>query len=291
MKLSLSLVGFAAALLVASCSQQGPAFDPEEVAQDSSELARAPDISPTAAPGVAFRYDYDFRLADERIDDVQEAHAARCESLGVDRCRITGLRYSVNAQDQVYGMLQVKLDPTIAREFGKVAVAGVDQAGGRLINAEFTGEDEGSNIRRSTTRRNEIEQRIADIERRLDELPADADERIQLQQQLDSLRNEASTIRSTIAASEERLELTPMTLNYYGKGGVPGFGGRNPVEDAWRGFVGSGATMITVLLYVVGVLLPWAILLLLIVMMVRSRFGRGIRSWWSRSSYSNRPEE
>ena len=74
-----------------------------------SDVAEPPSISPTTAPGVAFSYSYDFQLADDAIAKVQEAHAAQCEGLGVARCRITGLRYSVGENDTVSAMLQVKL--------------------------------------------------------------------------------------------------------------------------------------------------------------------------------------
>jgi hypothetical protein len=49
-----------------------------------------PAIGPSAAPGVAFNYRYAFRLPGERVSAVQEQHAAACEKLGLDRCRITG---------------------------------------------------------------------------------------------------------------------------------------------------------------------------------------------------------
>ena len=278
------IIAVAAATAAASCSQQE--YEPSDDVAESISDTSAPNIRPTAAPGVAFTYDYDFRLSDESIDDIQEAQASRCESLGADRCRITGIKYTINPQEQVYGLLRVQLDPAIARQFGKEAVAGVEQAGGRLVDAEFTGTDVGTSIRRSASRRGELETRIAEIERRLSSGTTNDRERTELQQQLAQLRSELSQARATITQGEEQLALTPMTLNYYGKGGVPGFQGANPVEDAWRAFIGSAATMITVLLYAVGVLLPWALLLLLVVLLVRSRAGHSVRRWWRRSSYS-----
>ena len=115
MRFPLKVAGVLAAVLIASCGQQESGFEQDTASVEMQDVAEAPDISPTAAPGVAFSYDYDFRLADQRIDEVQEAHAARCEALAIDRCRITGLRYSLGAHDQVSGMLQVTLAPDIAR--------------------------------------------------------------------------------------------------------------------------------------------------------------------------------
>ena len=78
-----------------------------------------PDISPTAAPGVAFNYRYAFRLPSERIEEVQERHAAGCEALGPNRCRITGMLYRVVGDGDIEATLSFQLDPAIARRFGR----------------------------------------------------------------------------------------------------------------------------------------------------------------------------
>lgn len=247
----------------------------------AQEEPSSPDIAPSAAPNVSFSYGYNFRLADERISGLQEAHAAACEKLGLARCRITGLRYTVGEDDQVSGMLQVKLDPSIARQFGKDAVASVEQAGGRLANAEFSGEDEGDAIRTAATQRSDVEARIAGIEQRLSGLKPGDRERTELQQQLEQLRSELAEARQQISAREERLASTPMTFNYYGKGGIPGFGGENPIAEAWRMTIASAVTLISVGLKVIGVALPWVVLIVLLLMLWRSRLGRAVKRWWA----------
>lgn len=273
-------VAAAGALSLAACSQGD---------QQASDTA-SPEISPTAAPGVAFEYAYDFRLSDDRIDDAQEAQASACEKLGVQRCRITGLRYSIDKDDQVSAMLQVKLDPAIARAFGKAAVANIEESGGQLVTAEFTGTDEGEVIRESSGEKSDLQRRIADLESRLASRPSGDRERAELQRQLDELRAQVAQAGQKIAASQDRLASTPMTFNYYGKGGVPGFHGKNPVRDAWHAFAASAVTLVSVLLYAIGALLPWVLLLLLIVLLIRSRVGYAIGRWWRSTSY-RRPED
>ena len=54
-----------------------------------------------------------------RIQIAQEAHAAMCEKLGIARCRITGMRYGLVNEQDVSASLELKLDPAIARQFGK----------------------------------------------------------------------------------------------------------------------------------------------------------------------------
>ena len=181
------VIAAAAALLLASgCSKQAEeprsadrkTFDVSE-SSGSSAASGSPDarvaasgmvppsIGPTAAPGVAFNYKYDFQLADEKISAVQEAHAARCEALGVARCRITGLNYTIGAHDTVSATLEIKLTPDIARSYGREASGGVIQAGGRLSHTEFTGTDTAPSTGNAISAQGEAQARIAEIEQRL----------------------------------------------------------------------------------------------------------------------------
>src|SRR6185369_5912457 len=141
------------AALLAACSRQSehkqqiPALqEPDMTVADSS----APGVNVTSAPGVAFDYRYAFRLPGNRISQVQEAHAQACEKLGIDKCRITGMRYRLVDQKDVEAMLAIRLDPKIARQFGKDATGVVEKSDGMLVDQEITGEDVGSRISGAT---------------------------------------------------------------------------------------------------------------------------------------------
>ena len=108
-----------------------------DVSMDAS--GGAPGLSVTAAPGVAFDYRYAFRLPSARIAAVQEQHALACERLGLARCRITGAKYRVVGEREIEAMLAFKVDPKVARAFGKTGVEAVDKAEGMLVDAEITG--------------------------------------------------------------------------------------------------------------------------------------------------------
>lgn len=154
----LALVVLAAGSLLAGCSGGG-----DGVTQGTDE-SMGPNVSPTAAPGVAFRYAYDYQLPDEVISAVQEAHAAKCEALGVQRCRITGLEYRVIEDSAVSATLQVKLAPQIARQFGKAATADVTRANGKLLSAQFSGEDVTPITSEAGRQQASASDRIADVE-------------------------------------------------------------------------------------------------------------------------------
>src|SRR5687768_2017672 len=156
--------------LLAACGQQGSeqssvrqdvkTFDAEEsappdtqtsmVPRSSSDARTPPGIGVTAAPGVAFNYRYGFSLPADRVAAVQEQHAQACEKIGIAQCRITGMLFRRVNEDDIEAMLAFKLDPAIARQFGKAGIDAVDRADGMLVEAQVTGEDAGAAIAAAT---------------------------------------------------------------------------------------------------------------------------------------------
>lgn len=293
MRIGILIIGLVAVALVGCSKKENTSHDLKtfDVTEASSSDRGPPSIGPTAAPGVAFSYKYDFSLADEKISAVQEAHAAKCEALGVVRCRITGLNYTIGDNDTVTADLQVKLGPDIARGFGREASATVTQAGGRLSHTEFSGEDTAPSTDVATSSQSNAAMRIAAIERQLEAKgPRDA-ERAQLQAQLDALRSQGEQAASTLADNRSKLAATPMTFFYYGKGGISGFAGQNPLFEAGRSFVASLVTMITVVLQLLAYLLPWLLLLGVLVLLWRTPPFRTAKRWWKEKGEADAPAD
>ena len=291
--------GAAAVLLVfglAGCSAQEEAsedlktYDIEEAAVESDASSRAPGITPTAAPGVAFNYRYGFRLPDASISAAQEAHAAACEKLGLARCRITGMTYELDSRDRVHGTLRLSIDPLLARGFGKEAIAVIEQQEGRLRFAEITGEDQNPALDDAARRQGSADQRIAQLEADLAKARGE-NERVQLREQIRQLRAEIEQAKSQAVDAEARIRRTPMSFDYRGGGGQGrGFAGENPATEAWYLFVDSLATMVSFGLKALALVLPWLLLLGLIILAFRSRLGRGVRNWWKGQDPDARPE-
>lgn len=273
-------------IVLMSCGESGTEYA-EEAAYDEygADLAEAesapgdggPNIAVTAAPGVAFNYRYSFRLQNNQIASIQEQHAAACEELGIDRCRITGMRYRlVNATD-VSAMLEFKLDPAIARSFGRDAGQLVTEAEGMLVDAEISGIDEGANIARAQRDGANIADTIAQLEAQLATPGLPEGERVLLTQQLERLRQAGQATRTRIANSEESLATTPMTFTYGSGDIIPGFDGRTPMRDAFRDAGSLFFSTIAFFVVALGALLPWLVLLLIFGALVRI-----IRPIWQR---------
>ena len=256
-----------AALTIAGCSggeeRDGGStqtFDAsEEASSDASSRAPAPPgITPTAAPGVAFNYNYAFRLPHDRIAAAQEQHASACEKLGVERCRITGFLYEARGDDDVDAQIAFKLDPALARRFGKEGIDAVTRAEGRLVRAQITGEDVGTRIAQGTRSRAEMQEELRRIEAQLAQRGLGAAERAQLQSQAQDLRARLRAEDGAQAERREQLATTPMVFNY--RAGETDRSLRAALTRALDGFGQSARAVLIFFVYI----LPWALLALLL---------------------------
>jgi hypothetical protein len=241
-------------------------FDVEESAPVDRAVApppppAAPGISPTAAPGVAFNYRYAFRLPAARIAAVQEQHALACEKLGLDRCRITGMRYRLVNDRDIEALLALKLDPAIARNFGKQGIDAVVRAEGMLVDSEITGEDVGTQIAAGGRSIAELEEDLRTVEAQLARSGLKSPERAELQAQAQRLRESIRAIRASQSDKRESLARTPMVFHYGSGDLAPGFDTRprvrEAVEEALDNFLGALAWIFVALV----TLLPWALLI------------------------------
>ncbi len=261
---SFVLVPVALTLALAACgkaperSKDIQTLDVREEAAPAD--AASPCVSVTSAPGVAFNYRYAFRVPNARISAVQEEHAQACEKLGLDRCRITGMRYRLVSNDEISAMLSFKLDPTLARDFGKQGIAAVTKAEGMLVDSEITGTDAGAVIEGANRQSAGLRDELAKVEEQLKRSGLSAGERNELTQQAASLREQIRSASATRTDARESLATTPMVFDYGSGDLIPGFDGASPIREAFRTASGTFVTMLGFAIIAIGALLPWALL-------------------------------
>lgn len=259
-----------------------PVADVAEETADASAM-KTPGISASLAPNLAFEYRYAFKLPDAKIGAVQEEHAEACEVLGSARCQIIDYKYAQAKENDVEAMLAFKLDPAIARKFGRDAIASVEKAEGVLADGNVTGTNVGGAIEDSQGRSALLQAQLERLEQRLKaRLPAK--ERASLQDRVEEIRRELDNEGEGRRQGEVKLAMTPVQFTYTSDGGLPGFGKDNPFASAFDVAATSFATMISFVLMVAGALAPWALLIFLIVLALRSNAASGIRRWWNRNT-------
>jgi hypothetical protein len=237
---------------------------------------RPPGVAPTAAPGVAFNYGYAFELPAERIAPIQEQHASACEKLGVENCRITGMRYELTGEDEVRAQLAFKLNPALARKFGREAIDMVDKADGRLTLAQITGEDVGSRIEQGGREQVGLGEELRRIEQQLARGGLSSAERVELQAQAQSLRERLRMGQSEQTARRAQLATTPMVFNYDAGEADRSFGAA--LSEAFEGALDFARGFLILLIY----LLPFALAALLVWLVGR---------WVQRRFFARRDEK
>ena len=261
-------------------SGEAPAATEAADSQRATRTNAGPNVSPTAAPGVAFNYRYAFRLPAAAVSAVQEQHARTCEQLGIMRCRITGMRYRVVNEDDIQASLSFRLDPALARRFGQAGVEAVARAEGMLVDAEITGTDVGTSIRTAGRNIAEMEEELRRIEAQLARGGQQAGDKSQLEYQAQQLRDSIRAARATREEAQESLATTPMTFQYGSGDFEPGFDDGPSfgaaAERAWDNFL-EGALALFIILVT---LLPWLLAALvgwLLFRLARRRFGSKAR--------------
>ncbi len=270
---SVLLATLPSVLILSACGQKAEeaASEPAsaEVATDAPAISDAagPDIGRAVAPGVAFAYSYAFTLPAKAISGIQQEHAAACAKLGANRCRVTGMSYEQPSEDQVSARMNFLLSPDIAHSFGSAGVALVEKAEGKLDNASVTGENAGEKIELSQRDSAGIEAEAQRIETRLAAKGLTSQERAELQSQLGSLREQLRGNAQTRGDLEKSIATTPVSFAYASQGLI---GGGNTFGKAASASWSSLETMLAYLTLIIGVALPWLLLIGLIVLILRS---------------------
>ena len=229
----------------------------------SSEAEAMPRIGPETAPNLAFEYRYNFRLPDRNIGAVQQEHAEACTMLSAARCEIVDMQFEQN-DGYAHAMLSLRLDPSVAFRFGRDAIAAVEKADGELANGTVSGTNAGGAIEESQGRSAMLLAQVERLEKRLAAKGLPAKERASLQDRIEELRKQLDGEQEQRRQGENKLAMTPVQLNYSSDGGVPGFGNENPFANAFEATAGSFGTMVSFVLLIGGVALPWIALILLI---------------------------
>ena len=247
------LVTLTAALLLSACAQNKS----EEAAttdQAASAESAGPSISGPVAPGVAFHYDYAFILPGKSISQIQQQHAAACQNLGPSRCRVTGIDYDQPGEDQVTARLDFLLAPDIAHRFANEGIAAVEQAEGKLDSARVTGENAGDAIKLSQADSAANQAEVARIEARLAAKGLTGAERVELQQQIATLREQQRGQVQDRKAREASIASTPVVFNYTSQSILSGSG---TFAKAAGASLSSVQSLLAFLALLLGVALPW----------------------------------
>ena len=198
------------------------------------------------------------------------------------------MRYRLVNQKDIQAMLALRLDPALARNFGKQATEVVTKADGMLVDQEITGEDVGTRIKAATRSETQLRADLADVERQLAAMRANDPRRGELVARAEELRRDIRALTESKAEGEEALAGTPMVFNYGSGSVIPGFDVRSPFRDALQDAADNFVNGFAVILMIVISLIPW--LLLAALGVLAYRWGR--RRWgWGDTGFGEAASE
>lgn len=220
----------------------------------------APDALSDGSTTYDYRYAY--RLPSDRLKAVLQSNADACDRLGPTRCKIDGMRYSVDNASRIRAVLTVHIDPTIARAYGDAITTSVTGADGILVNTAITG-TESTGAARS----------IAVIDRLRDQLKnaeAIAASDSPNAAAAKALAERTSAALETIAESEAKqgatLATAPMLLTYESSTALTGLGS---ADANFRNAGQSLENSLARLLIVLASIGPWLLALFAIIIILR----------------------
>ncbi|HUQ13030.1 MAG TPA: DUF4349 domain-containing protein [Novosphingobium sp.] len=230
---------------------------------------------PTAAsqPKIAYIYKYGYRLATERVAQLQKAHADYCEKQGPRVCRILDMRQSGAEGDYASGSLALAVAASRARAFGVELSRLAESAGGKEISAAITGEDLSkqmvdteARLRARTLLRDRLMEVLATRKGTVAEL-------VEAERSVAQVNEEIDEARAWLEEMRGRVDFSRVNIAY--SSGAPAGGGFSaPI----RGALGSMGSILGVVVAALIVALTVALPLLLIVfgvLWVRRRWREG----------------
>lgn len=210
----------------------------------------------------AFDYRYAFRLPSDRLKPVLQSNADACDRLGPTRCKIDGMRYSVDDANRIRAVLTVHIDPTIARAYGDAVTKSVTGADGVLVNSAVTGTESTSAARS-----------IAVIDRLRDQLKnaeaiagSDSPNAASAKALAERTRIALEAIAESEAKQGESLATAPMQVTYESSTALTGLGS---ADANFRNAGKSLESSVARLLIVLASIGPWLLALIAIVLILR----------------------
>lgn len=259
------------ALLLSACSEEkseqaAPPSGAAAPAAASAERADAagPGISGAVAPGVAFAYHYSFLLPAKAISGIQQEHSQACARLGPSRCRVTGMNYEQPREGEVSARIDFLLAPDVAHQFGSEGIKAVEAAEGKLDNAQITGDNAGDAIKLSQADSAARQAEVARIEGRLAAKGLTSAERVELQSQLATLREQLRGAAQDRKVKEATIATTPVSFAYASDGLLSGNG--STFGKAASASLSSAGAALSFVALLAGVALPWIGLIALAVL-------------------------
>jgi hypothetical protein len=226
---------------------------------------------------IAYSYSYGFRVAADRIEQVQQSHAALCEKMGPNRCRVLTLSRAGSDSDG-FGHLRLQVAAADARSFGTALSKAAEEAGGEQASFALDGEDLTETIidtEAHLASRRVLRDRLMEVLRTRQGSVGDL---VQAERAVADVNEEIDSAASRLAELRNRVRMSAVAIEYGPYIAESSIGFARPIANALTSVGTTLGVTVAAIVYIAVALIPIIPFILL------------LRWLWRRSGFRLRRE-
>lgn len=259
-------------LLAAACSAErsyAPAPPAMEMAMKSAEpmYSEVEESAGGGAPSasvqqyIAYSHSVGMRLPVKSIEPTMQGHVAACKTAGPAVCVVTNSWMNAYSEDQVSATLNLRATPDWIEKFLSGVEAEAEAAKGEVTSRQTTAEDLTVSIIDTGARLNAQETLQKRLEKLLSDRPGELGEILETERELARVNGEIDSLKSTLAALRQRVDMSQLAVNYETKTNPVSQGALQPLGEAFGNFFYNLASAVAAVVTAFAVGLPWLLLI------------------------------
>lgn len=265
-------------LLFSACGSEGsyeagrPAMAPPppiEMAMAKSETSYdgaapqggAGEVSPTVQQYIAYAHSIGLRLPVRSIEPTLQGHIAACNSAGPSVCIVTNSNLYAYSEEEASGFLNLRATPVWIETFLSGIDAEVQAARGEVTSRQTTAEDLTVSIVDTDARLNAQILLQERLEQLLADRPGNLGELLDTQRELARVNGEIDSLKSTLAALRQRVDMSRLSINYETRRNPVSQGALQPLGQAFGSFFYNLSSALAAVVTAFAVGLPWLLLI------------------------------
>ncbi|MGE0829683.1 MAG: DUF4349 domain-containing protein [Hyphomonadaceae bacterium] len=258
----------------ADAPQSAPPHDQANAGEDRGQTQNGAQTADSPIRYLAYAYNVGLELPAGRVAHVMDAHAQACAQAGPRLCQIIGSDRQGDPDSYVRGALSLRAQPQWLQGFMGRLASDAENAGGR-IDSQSTNTEDLTRAIVDTEARLRATRALRDrLQRLLESRPGRLSDLLEVERELARVQGEIDATQSNLAVMRTRVEMSALTISYQSSPRAVGADTFRPLKEALAGFLGFIAQSLAVIVTLVGMLIPWALLIALGVWLWR-RFGNG----------------
>lgn len=276
MKFRIPLTAATAALLLAGCGSERGSYESRPMAApveamkmaDASYMMEAAEGSggssgeaPSAVQYIAYAHSVGMRLPVKAIEPTLQGHVNACNAAGPSVCIVTNSYLNSYSEDEASGALNLRASPAWIEKLLSGIETEAAAARGEVTSRQTTAEDLTVSIVDTDARLKALETLRGRLEQLLASRPGELKDVLETERELARVNGEIDSLKSTLAALRQRVDMSQLSINYETKRNPVSQGALSPLGDAFGSFFYNLASAIAAVVTAFAVGLPWLLLI------------------------------